>query len=76
MTRFEYIENNMGTIKAMIRNGDVSTSMIRYYRIYCQVQNRKEKSMRQRILHVSDENRISEITVWRAIKHMEANYVR
>jgi len=74
MTKFDYIGNNIETIKAEIMFGIISTCILSHFRIYTQYLNYLALglSIPQSIFILAENNKVSEQTIYRIKWEMES----
>jgi hypothetical protein len=72
MTRFEYINNNLQTVKEETKMGFIPISILRHYAIYCRYDayRKQNNNVTTSVFYTSEDFNISEMTVHRIIKSM------
>jgi hypothetical protein len=73
MTRFQYINKNIDHVKEEVKLGILPTSILNYYYIYSRFDYYRKLGnyVCFAVLFTSDSCKVSESTVYRAIKNME-----
>jgi hypothetical protein len=74
MTKAEYISRNIDHIKMDIKLGIVSSTILRHLEIYCRFDYYRKSGLpvNESILNAGDDFKVSETTVFKIKKQMEA----
>lgn len=75
MTFYQYINTNIDRIRAEIRMGLITTSILRHWEIYSRFNyyRRAGNNVRASVTYTSADLRISKRGVFRIVKRMESN---